>query len=103
METLCFQGFVTNSVKMPVLHKWVFSQNYQNLGNTVYRYRQDFLKFMWKGTWTGKAKTILKNNNIRKNLPTLKIYYGTTIFKTMWSIGAYSVVQSCLTTCHPMD
>ena len=83
METLCFQGLVTNSVNMPVLHKWIFSQNYQNPSNTVYRYRQDFFKFIWKGTWTRKAKTILKNNNIKRNLPTFKTYYETTIFKTM--------------------
>ena len=102
MVMLCFQRLITNSVKMPV-RKWIFSQNYQNPSNTVYRYRQDFLKFVWKGTWTGKAKIILKNNNIRRNLPTFKIYYETTIFKTMWVIGAYSVVQSCLTPWNPMD
>lgn len=26
METLCFQGLVTNSVNMPVLHKWIFQK-----------------------------------------------------------------------------
>lgn len=60
METLCFQGLVTNSVNMPVLHKWIFSQNYKNPSNTVYRYRQDFLKFMWKVHELEKLKQFWK-------------------------------------------